>query len=99
MSNARKKSIADLIGAKKLAKKPSAAEIDKITSKIHEPEKQVVEKITPLPVTEKTKRIGLIVPVSLYLKAKTKSTLQEQSLLAYITRLIEDDVKNLDALK
>ena len=99
MPNARKKSIADLIGSKSLSKKPSAAEIDKITSKIHEPEKQAVEKITPLPVAEKTKRIGLVVPVSLYLKAKTKSTLQDQSLLAYIGSLIEEDVKNLDTLK
>lgn len=99
MSNARKKSIADLIGSKKLSKKPSSLEIDKITSKIHEPEKQPIEKITQLPVTEKTKRIGLIVPVSLYLKAKTKSTLQDQSLLGYIGSLIAEDVKNLDMHK
>ena len=99
MSNARKKSIADLIGSKGLSKKPSAAEIDKITSKIHESEKQPVEKITSLPVSEKTKRIGLIVPVSLYLKAKTKSTLQDQSLMAYIVNLIEEDLKNMETRK
>ncbi|MBK8193707.1 MAG: hypothetical protein IPK76_11050 [Lewinellaceae bacterium] len=47
----------------------------------------------PLPVTEKTKRIGIIAPVSLYLKAKTKSTMQDETLMAYILRLIEEDVK------
>ena len=96
MQKPRKKSIVDLIGAKKLAKKPSTAEIDKITSKIHEPQQQAKQKSEPLPlpVTEKVKRISVNAPVSLYLKAKTKATLQDQTLMAYIMRLIEEDVKN-----
>lgn len=95
MPNARKKSIADLIGSKNISKKPSAAEIDKITKKIHEP--MLVKgnvKPLPLPVAEKVKRISVNAPVSLYLKAKTKSTMQDQTLMAYIIRLIEEDVKN-----
>lgn len=96
MPNARKKSIADLIGTKSHSKKPSVAEIDKITSKIHEPQNQAKQKAEPLPlpVTEKVKRISVNAPVSLYLKAKTKATLQDQTLMAYIMRLIEEDVKN-----
>ena len=96
MPNPRKKSIADLIRSKSLPQKPSAAEIDKITSKIHQPEKSENGKNTPLtlPVIEKVKRISVNAPVSLYLKAKTKSTMQDQTLMAYILRLIEEDVKN-----
>jgi len=96
MANQKRKSIADLIAKKPLPYKPSSAEIDKITKKIHQPGKSVKENIKPLPlpVTEKTKRIGIVAPVSLYLKAKTKSTMQDQTLMAYIIRLIEEDVKN-----
>ena len=83
MPNLKRKSIAEII-SKPQQKKPSSAEIDKITSKIHQPVKPGA--------TEKTKRIGLITPVSLYLKAKTKSTLQDQTLMAYIIGLIEADV-------
>jgi len=95
MQTARKKSITDLISTKH-SKKPSTAEIDKITSKIHAPQKPVNRQGNPLPlpVTEKVKRISLNAPVSLYLKAKTKSTMQDQSLMAYIIHLIEEDVKN-----
>ncbi|MEQ1745685.1 MAG: hypothetical protein ABMA02_09675 [Saprospiraceae bacterium] len=96
MSNPKRKSIADLIAKKTLPNKPSSAEIDQITKKIHLPEKSQSEKEQPLslPVTEKIKRIGIVVPVSLYLKAKTKSTMQDQTLMAYIIHLIEEDVKN-----
>ncbi|MCA0235843.1 MAG: hypothetical protein LCH81_05635 [Bacteroidetes bacterium] len=86
-----KKSITDLIATKSQARKPSVAEIDAITSKIHESGK---EKSQPLPVTEKVKRISVNAPIQLYIKAKTKSTIQDQTLMAYILRLIEEDVKN-----
>lgn len=95
MPNPKRKSIADLIAKKPLPRKPSSAEIDQITKKIHQSEKSVEENIKPLPlpVTEKTKRIGIVAPVSLYLKAKTKSTMQDETLMAYILRIIEEDVK------
>ena len=95
MSNPKRKSIADLIAKKPLSRKPSSAEIDQITKKIHEPlpAKSKVQPL-PLPVAEKVKRISVNAPVSLYLKAKTKSTMQDQTLMAYIIHLIEEDVKN-----
>ncbi len=93
MPNPKRKSIADLIALKPISRKPSSAEIDKITQKIHEPAKGSAKPL-PLPVTEKIKRISVNAPVSLYLKAKTKSTMQDQTLMAYIIRLIEEDVKN-----
>lgn len=95
MPNPKRKSIADLIAKKPLSRKPSSVEIDQITKKIHEPA-QIKEtaKPLPLPVAEKVKRISVNAPVSLYLKAKTKSTMQDQTLMAYIIRLIEEDVKN-----
>lgn len=86
-----KKSITDLIATKSQHRKPSVAEIDAITSKIHESGK---EKSQPLPVMEKVKRISVNAPIQLYIKAKTKSTIQDQTLMAYILRLIEEDVKN-----
>jgi hypothetical protein len=91
MTSPKRKSIADLIVQKPLTTKPSSAEIDKITQKIHQPETE--EKSPSLPVTEKIKRISVNAPLSLYLKAKTKSTIQDQTLMAYIIRLIEKDVK------
>ena len=91
MSKAKRKSIADLI-AKKTLSKPSSAEIDKITQKIHKPAKSAT--VQPLPVAEKTKKISVNTPVSLYLKVKTKSVLPEQTLNAYIISLIEKDLKN-----
>ena len=93
MPSPKRKSIADLIAKKPLSRKPSSAEIDKITKKIHEPAKDNVQPL-PLPVAEKIKRISVNAPVSLYLKAKTKSTMQDQTLMAYIIHLIEEDVKN-----
>lgn len=90
MAKAERKSIADLIRTKKqLTPKPSADEIEKITTKIHEPNIE-----TQINKTDKSKRISVNAPVSLYLKAKTKATLQDQTLMAYIIRLIEDDVRN-----
>ncbi len=87
MASQKRKSIAELITKKPLIQKPSSAEIEKITSKIHQPE-------MPLPSpSEKTKRISVDAPLSLYLKARIKATLQEQTLMAYIMKLIEADVK------
>jgi hypothetical protein len=96
MAKPRKKSITDLIATKSQHRKPSVAEIDAITSKIHKPESQPVGKgqLQPLPVTEKVKRISVNAPIQLYIQAKTKSTMQDQTLMAYIIRLIEADVKN-----
>lgn len=91
MTNSRKKSIADLIAKKTLPPKPSSAEIDQITSKIHQQAKTN-------PVQEKTKRISVNAPVSLYLKARNKATLQDQTLMAYIICLLEEDVKKAQTL-
>ncbi len=91
MPNPKRKSIAELITRKPLSNKPSSAEIDKITQKIHEPVKPAT--IQPLPVAEKTKKISVNTPISLYLEVKTKSILQEQTLNAYIISLIEQDLK------
>ena len=90
MAKQEKKSIADLISSKSIHRKPSSAEIDKITPKIHEAHK--VPSILPVPM-EKVKRISVNAPVSLYLKAKTKATLQDQTLMAYIIGLIETDAQ------
>lgn len=84
MANQKRKSITEII-SRPISKKPSSAEIEQITSKIHQPEKSAA------PV-EKTKRIGINAPIPLYLKAKTKSTLQDQTLMAYVMGLIEADV-------
>lgn len=94
MANPKRKSIADLIAKKSISRKPSSAEIDQITKKIHEP---ISAKVHPLPApAEKLKRISVNAPVSLYIKAKTKATLQDQTLMAYIMQLIEQDVKNVN---
>ena len=92
MAKPEKKSIADLISKKNLPRKPSSAEIEQITSKIHQAE-QAKGKEQPVPATEKTKRISVNAPVTLYLQAKTRATLQDQTLMAYIMRLIEADVR------
>lgn len=94
MPNPKRKSIADLIAKKPNSRKPSSAEIDKITKKIHEPTPTKVHQL-PAPA-EKLKRISVNAPVSLYLKAKTRATLQDQTLMAYIMQLIEEDVKNVN---
>lgn len=90
MAKPEKKSIADLISKKNLTRKPSSAEIEQITSKIHQAEQA---KGREQPATEKTKRISVNAPVTLYLQAKTRATLQDQTLMAYIMRLIEADVR------
>lgn len=95
MSKHEKKSITDLISSKSQPRKPSAEEIDVITSKIHE--KQSSSQALAMSPKGKIKRISLNAPVPLYLKAMTKSTLQDQTLMAYVLQLIEDDVKTLAA--
>jgi hypothetical protein len=92
MAKPGKKSITDLMGTKSMSRKPSAAEIDAITSKIHQPDNYANKK-DALPSVEKVKRISVNAPVQLYIKAKTKSTMQDQTLMAYVISLIEEDVK------
>ena len=93
MTKPEKKSIADLIATKPLSRKPSASEIDAITSKIHEPNKIIDDKSTSIQVRRKIK-ISVNAPMDLYIKAKTKATILDESLMGYIIRLIEDDVKH-----
>lgn len=54
-------------------------------------------KETPIApaINEKIKRISVNTSVQLYLKAKTKATMQDQTLMAYIIDLIEKDVKGM----
>ncbi len=93
MTKPEKRSITDLIITKPLSRKPSVAEIDAITSKIHEPNKIIDNKSMPVPAMRKIK-ISVNAPMDLYIKAKTKATILDESLLAYVIRLIEQDVKN-----
>lgn len=96
-----KKSIADLIGSKP-KKRPTIDEIDNITKKIHQsaaPATAPAEKKTaPIKkkekavVKEKIKRISVNASVSLYLKAKTKATMEDKTLMAYIIGLMEKDL-------
>lgn len=90
MAKPGKKSIADLIATRPQPRKPSAEEIDAITSKIHHPQNAAQEKVLHMP--EKTKRISINAPIQLYINAKTKATLKEQTLMAYVMGLIEADV-------
>ena len=120
MAKQQKKSIADLIGKRKTSK-PSVAEIEDITQKIHTPSEQSAPSDPPVtvdppkqsppkrrttrtkittkkavttdPTPEKIKRISVNAPVSLYLKAKTKATLADQTLMGYILELMEKDLK------
>jgi hypothetical protein len=83
-----KKSIADLLAAKK---KPSAAQIETITEVVHKP----VMTSPPLPANSKEiMRISVNAPVELYLKSKTKATRQGMTLMAYIMKLMEEDANN-----
>jgi FtsZ-interacting cell division protein ZipA len=108
MAKIEKKSIAELVIARN--KRPSLEEIDTITQQIHTLETPVstpVQKTTPK-VQEKivetpkvaeetiqTKRISVNATIPLYLKAKTRATLQGKTLMAYIIELMEDDTKNM----
>ncbi len=92
MSKYENKSIVDLIGKKPLSRKPSAEEIDDITSKIHKPESQISQKQQAEALVKKNKKISLSTSIPLYLKAKTKATIQGQTLMAYVIGLIEADV-------
>lgn len=93
MSKPERKSVASLLSAAKApARKPSAEEIDKITNEIHQPSNDQKVKNKPVQASgEMTKRISINAPVELYLKAKTKSTMQRETLMDYVIRLIEAD--------
>lgn len=98
MAKIEKKSITDLIAAKPAVRKPTADEIDRITQEIHEtppppPAPLPTKRMEDIPSPEeKIKRISVNAPVTLYLKAKTKATLQDQTLMAYIIGLMEKDL-------
>jgi hypothetical protein len=82
-----KKSIADLLAAKK---KPTAAQIETITEVVHKP----VASSPPPPNSKEIMRISVNAPVELYLKSKTKATRQGMTLMAYIMKLMEEDANN-----
>lgn len=98
MTKPERKSITDLIASKTSARTRSVEDIDKITDKIHQPEAERIapkgSKSVPVIAEGRIKRISVNAPVSLYLKAKTKATIQEESLMAYIIRLIEEDTQD-----
>lgn len=50
------------------------------------------KKVTKSSAEEKIKRISVNAPVTLYLKAKTKATLADQTLMGYILGLMEKDL-------
>jgi hypothetical protein len=83
-----KKSIADLLAAKK---KPSAEQIETITEVVHKP----ILSSPPLSSNSKEiMRISVNAPVELYLKSKTKATRQGMTLMAYIMKLMEEDANS-----
>lgn len=90
MAKQAKKSIADLVGSKN-KKRPSLDEIENITKKIHQAVPTVSEKKKDKP-KEKIKRISVNAPVSLYIKAKTKATMEDKTLMGYIIGLMEKDL-------
>jgi hypothetical protein len=79
-----KKSIADLLAAKK---KPTAAQIEVITAEVH----KEVSVPTLSADAKKIMRISVNASVDLYLKSKSKATRQGMTLMAYILKLMEDD--------
>ena len=83
-----KKSIADLLAAKK---KPTAEQIETITEVVHKP---VAASPPPTPNSKEIMRISVNAPVELYLKSKTKATRQGMTLMAYIMKLMEEDANN-----
>ena len=104
MSKVKKKSITDLLQAKR---KPTVAEIEQITEQIHVEETpsvsdlaetmrtvQKAAKPTVADDDERVKRMSVVAPLGLYMKARNKATLQDLSLMAYILQLIEADTQN-----
>ena len=83
-----KKSIADLLAAKK---KPSVAQIEEITAEVHKEN----ASSTPSADTKKIMRISVNASVDLYLKSKSKATRQGMTLMAYILKLMEEDTKDI----
>lgn len=80
-----KKSIADLLSAKK---RPTAEQVEKITEVVH---KEPIN--APAADTKKIMRISVNASVDLYLKSKTKATRQGLTLMAYILKLMEEDAE------
>ena len=97
MSKVEKKSITDLLQAKR---KPTVAEIEQITEQIHvEADPSVSNAVSTAPTVqqklkptvaeddERVKRMSIVAPLGLYMKARNKATLQDLSLMAYILKL------------
>lgn len=82
-----KKSIAELLAGKK---KPSAEQIETITTVVHKP----VATVSTPTHSKEIMRISVNAPVELYLKSKTKATRQGMTLMAYIMKLMEEDANN-----
>ncbi len=55
----------------------------------------VEEKVIALDDMTETKRISVNASISLYIKAKTRATIQGKTLMAYIIGLMENDLKNM----
>lgn len=74
-------------------KKPSTEEIEKITEQIHAP----TQVVTPSVVKDAKQitRISVNAPTWLYLKCKTKATMQGVPLMTYIMELMERDTQNM----
>jgi FtsZ-interacting cell division protein ZipA len=53
------------------------------------------EKVIALDQMTQTKRISVNASIPLYIKAKTKATMQGKTLMAYIIHLMEKDVKGM----
>jgi hypothetical protein len=79
-----------------------AANTEKVVEDVkNAPSKMAVKKNiaepTPMPETDefgdRIKRISVHASIPLYLKAKTKSTIQGVSMMAYILNLMENDLK------
>ena len=79
-----KKSIADLLAAKK---KPTAEQVEMITQVVHKAPVATPED------TKKVMRISVNASVDLYLKSKSKATRQGMTLMAYILKLMEEDAE------
>jgi hypothetical protein len=55
----------------------------------------VEEKIIALDDMTQTKRISVNASIPLYIKAKTRATIQGKTLMAYIINLMEKDLKDM----
>ena len=81
-----------------LAKKPTVEQIESITAEVHPPYGQPIQPTQPTQVVESLKpitRISVNALTPLYIKAKTKATLQNKSLMQYIIDLMEKDTAGM----